>query len=90
MKLARRFVLSGRVQGVGFRWFATDHAEIEGIKGSVRNLPNGDVEVIAEGERDAMERFEMAIRQGPPRAHIEEVRTEILTPSGRYPRFTAH
>jgi acylphosphatase len=90
MSVARRFVLSGRVQGVGFRWFTIERAEVEGIRGWVRNLPNGDVEVMAEGETESMERFERAIRQGPPRARVEDVETEIMTPTGRYPGFTAH
>jgi acylphosphatase len=89
MTVARRFVLSGRVQGVGFRWFTIERASVEGIAGFVRNRPDGDVEVVAEGEAEAVTRFERAIRQGPPRARVDEVETEILTPSGRFVAFSA-
>ena len=87
--VARRWVVSGRVQGVGFRWFAMDRAAVEGIAGFVRNLPNGEVEVTAEGEAEAMTRFERAIRQGPSRARVDDVVTEILAPTGRFIGFTA-
>ncbi len=90
MTVARRFVVSGRVQGVGFRWFTMDRAAVEGITGWVRNLPDGAVEVMAEGEAESVMRFERAIRQGPPRARVDDVQTEILTPTGRFAAFTAH
>jgi acylphosphatase len=90
MTVARRFVLSGRVQGVGFRWFTVERAEFEGITGWVSNRPDGRVEVLAEGEAEAVERFERAIRQGPRRARVDEVETEILAPTGRHPGFSAH
>ncbi len=87
--VARRFVVSGRVQGVGFRWFTMNQAAAEGIAGFVRNLPTGEVEVAAEGEAEAMARFERAIRQGPPRARVDEVVTDTLAPTGRHIGFTA-
>ena len=90
MTVARRYVVSGRVQGVGFRWFTMDRASVEGITGFVRNLPDGDVEVMAEGESESVTRFERAIRQGPPRARVDTMDTEVLTPSGRFAAFTAH
>lgn len=90
MTVARRFVVSGRVQGVGFRWFTMEQASVEGIAGWVRNRPDGSVEVVAEGESESMTRFERAIRQGPPRARVDDVDTEILTPTGRFAAFTAH
>ncbi len=89
MTVARRFVLSGRVQGVGFRWFTMERAAVEGITGWVCNRPDGDVEVLAEGEAEALARFELAIRQGPPRARVDDVETEILAPAGRFAGFTA-
>ncbi|HEY9467214.1 MAG TPA: acylphosphatase, partial [Vicinamibacterales bacterium] len=48
MRVARRFVVSGRVQGVGFRYFTQDTAAREGVTGWVRNLPNGSVEALVE------------------------------------------
>jgi acylphosphatase len=89
MVVSRRWVVSGRVQGVGFRWFTLDRAAVEGVTGWVRNLPGGEVEVVAEGEADSMTRFERAIRQGPPRSRVDDVVTEILTPTGRLADFTA-
>jgi len=89
MLVARRIVVSGRVQGVGFRWFVLERASLEGITGWVRNLPDGDVEVMAEGDAEAMDRFERAVRQGPRGARVDDVTTDTLTPTGRFPTFTA-
>ncbi len=87
MIVARRFLISGRVKGVGFRYYAFESAEREGVTGFVRNLPDRRVEVVAEGDADAIERFERALRQGPPAARVEDVETETLPPTGRYPTF---
>jgi len=80
MRVARRFLVSGRVQGVGYRYYAFDAARREGLAGSVRNLDDGRVEAIAEGEADAVTRFERAIRQGPSRARVEHVIVEDIEP----------
>lgn len=80
MIVARRFVVSGRVQGVGYRFHARDAAAREGLGGFVRNLADGRVEVEAEGDRDAMLRFERALRQGPPPARVDAVAVTDLTP----------
>jgi acylphosphatase len=80
MRVARRYVLSGRVQGVGFRYFAADAARREGLVGSVRNLEDGRVEAIAEGESESVVRFERALRQGPSRARVEAVQVEDVEP----------
>jgi acylphosphatase len=81
--VARRYRISGRVQGVGFRYFAQAAALRDGIHGSVRNLPDGGVEAVAEGDAEAIERFERAIRHGPPGARVEQVDVEGTVPSGR-------
>jgi acylphosphatase len=73
MRAARRYLISGRVQGVGFRMFTWTMASREGLHGWVRNLPDGRVEVSAEGESEALERFERHVRQGPPGARVEHV-----------------
>jgi acylphosphatase len=88
MRLARRYVISGRVQGVGFRYFAESAAAREGLNGSVRNLPDGRVEAIAEGEAESIERFERAIRHGPPGARVDHVDVDDTVPSGRDTGFT--
>ena len=72
-RVARRFLVSGRVQGVGFRFFAEDAARREGLQGWVRNLPDGRVEIVAEGEAEAVARFESAVRQGPRSARVDGV-----------------
>ncbi len=87
MTRARRFVVSGRVQRIGFRAFVYDHATNEGIGGHVTNLPDGSVEIVAEGESEALTRFERAIRQGPIGARVDEVEVDELPPTGRHPIF---
>ncbi len=87
MPLARRFVVRGRVTGVGFRAFIYDHAVHEGIGGFARNLPDRTVDVVAEGEAEAMRRFEMALRQGPPAARVDDVDAEDLPATGRQRAF---
>lgn len=82
MRVTRRFVISGRVQGVGFRMFAHETARREGLHGFVRNNADGTVEAVAEGESAALERFERAIRQGPSRARVEQVMVDDVTPTG--------
>ena len=83
MIVARRYLVSGRVQGVGFRFFAQDVARREGLAGSVRNLADGRVEVDAEGEVEAVARFERALHMGPPGARVDDVQTDVLPPKGR-------
>jgi len=84
MRVARRFVVSGRVQGVGFRYFAAEAARREGLTGVVRNLDDGRVEAQAEGEAESMTRFERQLRQGPSRARVEHVTIEDTLPSGAH------
>jgi acylphosphatase len=87
MLMARRFVIGGRVQHVGFRYFVYERAAEQGIRGSVRNLPDGRVEVVAEGDADAMFSFEAAVRRGPGGARVDEVEVDVLTPTGRPTTF---
>ncbi|HET8625224.1 MAG TPA: acylphosphatase [Gemmatimonadales bacterium] len=71
--MTRQFVVSGRVQGVGFRWFVLRQAEREGLTGFARNLPDGSVEVLATGDVVALERLAAALRVGPPHARVDNV-----------------
>jgi len=73
MRVARRYLISGRVQGVGFRFFAEAAGQREGLQGWVRNLPDGRVEIVSEGDAEALERFERVIRQGPPGGRVDGV-----------------
>jgi len=84
MRIAQRFVISGRVQGVGFRWFTKDAAAREGVTGWVRNLPDGRVEAWAEGDVEALTRIERALRSGPRGARVDDVVVDTEPASGRY------
>lgn len=88
MRVARRLLIGGRVQGVGFRYFTEEVASREGVAGWVRNLPDGRVEAYVEGEAEAVTRVERALRQGPRGAHVDAVDVETREPSGRYLDFT--
>ncbi len=88
MFLARRFLVSGRVQRVGFRAFVAGTARREGIRGFVRNLTDGRVEAVGEGERAAIERFVRALHEGPPLARVMDVIVEELAPLNLTGEFT--
>jgi acylphosphatase len=66
-------IISGRVQGVGFRFSARNMARIYGIKGYVKNLPNGDVYIEAEGEEPEMQHFLIWCNKGPDHAYIDSL-----------------
>ena len=87
MVVARRYVISGRVQGVGYRFFAQEAAAREGLGGFVRNLQDGCVEAEAEGDQSALDRFERALHQGPPGARVDRVVVDPLHPAARPPIF---
>lgn len=70
----RGYVISGRVQGVGFRWWTTRNARALGLVGTVRNRRDGTVELHAEGPAAALSRLEERLREGPPSARVAEVR----------------
>ena len=82
MLVARRFRVSGRVQGVGFRYFTQEAAMHEGLTGWVRNLADGTVEVMAEGDAEAVERFARRLARGPSLARVDRVDIDDETPSG--------
>lgn len=82
--VARRYVIGGRVQGVGFRYFTAAAAAREGVSGWVRNLADGRVEIAAEGDAEAVDRFERAVRHGPPHARVEGVDVTENVPSGAH------
>jgi acylphosphatase len=89
MRVARRYLVSGRVQGVGFRYFTRDVAAREGVTGWVRNLPDGRVEAVVEGEVDAVTRVERALWQGPGGARVADVTVDDAEPpSGAYHGFS--
>jgi acylphosphatase len=83
---ARRAVVSGRVQGVGFRFFAERAAKKAGVFGWVRNLPDGRVETVVEGSDDAVERYLSEIRKGPFGSRVTDVAVEDRQP-GNFDSF---
>lgn len=66
--------IRGRVQGVGFRWYVVDAARTLRLAGWVKNRSDGNVELAAGGESDALAKLEAAVTAGPPGARVEEVR----------------
>ncbi|MCJ7524177.1 MAG: acylphosphatase [Candidatus Aminicenantes bacterium] len=73
-----RYLISGRVQGVCFRHYTVQEAEKWGISGSVRNLPDGNVEVLAQGDEAEITRFESFLHSGPRSASVERVEREVF------------
>jgi len=69
-----RWLISGRVQGVGFRWFVYRQAEQLGIQGWAKNLPDGRVEVVGCGSSEAIAEFEVVLGQGPMLARVDDLR----------------
>ncbi|HEX9690147.1 MAG TPA: acylphosphatase [Thermoanaerobaculia bacterium] len=80
--IARRALISGRVQGVGFRFFAERAAREAGVRGWVRNLPDGRVETVAEGEESAVARYLEKIRRGPFGGSVADFEVEEREPEG--------
>lgn len=80
-------VVSGRVQGVGYRVFVARHAREHELTGTVRNLSAGEVEVEAEGSREALESLLQALRRGPTGARVERVDATFSEAPARYRTF---
>jgi len=82
-----RAIIKGRVQMVGFRAFAEERAAAYGVTGYVQNLGNGDVEVVAEGDRALLEEFLADVRKGPRGAFVREVAVNWEAPRGESAEF---
>ena len=80
-------IVSGRVQGVGFRYWACREAEGLGLVGWVRNNDDGSVEIVAEGEASALDRFAAWLEAGPPGAFVERLDRRPIAPTGYYTSF---
>lgn len=87
LKVRAHVYVSGRVQGVFFRWETRDEAVRHGVKGWVRNLPDGRVEAVFEGEKEAVERLVEFCRQGPPGARVEKIQLTWEEPKGEFEGF---
>jgi acylphosphatase len=81
-------VVEGRVQGVGFRYFVEENAIQLNLTGWVRNRWNGSVEVVAEGERQTLEKFLAFLRRGPRAAYVSDVEVQWLPATGEFSRFS--
>ena len=79
--------VTGRVQGVSFRYFVVEQAQSLDLRGWVRNRHNGDVELTAEGNRHALELLLQALYQGPPMARVRQVDFEWLPASDEFTTF---
>lgn len=86
-RISVRAIVYGRVQGVFFRAFVEEHAQQLGLKGYVRNLPSGDVEVVAEGERERVEKLVKYMKKGPPAALVRRVVARRSQYAGYYSSF---
>jgi acylphosphatase len=87
MLRAKHYLIRGRVQGVGYRYFALEAAERRGIRGYVRNLASGEVEVHAEAEEAALELFKQELERGPRMARVSAVVESDLPVSATYSSF---
>lgn len=80
-------VITGRVQGVGYRYFAQARALEHGLVGWVRNLPKGDVECLAEGTPSAIEAWIEQLKKGPPLSRVKAVNVVARPPTDQYSDF---
>ncbi|HVE57321.1 MAG TPA: acylphosphatase [Pyrinomonadaceae bacterium] len=87
MKVARKFTISGMVQGVGYRFFAQRAAARHQVRGYIKNLKDGRVEALAEGDAGAVEGFKHELLTGPTYSKVEEIEEIVLEPSNLYSSF---
>lgn len=80
-------IFAGKVQGVGFRKFVKKKADEFGVKGFVKNLSDGTVEVLAEGDEKILKSFFDAIEKGPPSAEVNDIRYEFIKKDGGFDEF---
>jgi len=80
-------VVSGDVQGVGFRYYVQRRAHDLGLRGWVRNNDDGSVEMVAEGDRDRLEQLERAVREGPRAARVERIDAQWSAATGNLQGF---
>jgi acylphosphatase len=86
-RVARKFLIRGEVQGVGYRFFAQRAAARHQVVGYVRNMPDGSVESLAEGSAASVEAFKNDLVTGPQWAAVTQVEELVLDPSGTYSSF---
>lgn len=79
--------IAGRVQGVGYRAFTHQQAQLQGLSGYVRNIADGRVEAVAEGSENAIEALIRACRRGPQLARVDQVQLQLLDATGEFSDF---
>ena len=87
MDAGASIIVSGMVQGVGFRYYVFNHASRMGLTGFVKNLYNGDVQIEAEGDRSLIEDLIHEMKIGPRAAHVSDVRVDWRKPVYQFQRF---
>lgn len=81
-------IVSGNVQGVGFRWTVSHHAEQLNLKGTVRNVPNGTVEIFAQGSRSSLNQLLERLHQEFGPQYIQNIDTKYSTPAKQFSHFS--
>jgi acylphosphatase len=81
-RIRRHVIVSGRVQGVAFRYYASERAQARGVAGWIRNLSDGTVEAVVEGEPEAVASVLRFLREGPRHARVDDVEVREETPEG--------
>lgn len=75
--MVRHYIVKGRVQGVGFRWFVLQEASALGLRGWVRNTNDGHVEVLAAGQPETLQQLEQRLRRGSRGSRVDAVECEL-------------
>ena len=88
--LTRRYIVHGRVQGVGFRWFVEREAGLLGLAGWVRNNDDGTVEALARGSAEQLESLSRKLHEGPRAARVERVEEAEAGSEGELKSFSIH
>ncbi|MBK8466638.1 MAG: acylphosphatase [Chloracidobacterium sp.] len=85
--IARKYLISGQVQGVGYRYFAQRSSAKHQIRGYVKNLKDGRVEVLVEGNTAAVEAFRQDLAAGPANSRVGQIEELVIEPSNLYSTF---
>ena len=84
-----KIIVSGTVQGVGYRYFIHRFAQEFDLKGYAKNLFNGDVEIVAEGKKEFLDELVAEAKQGPHHAKVDKIKVEWLDFQNKYSNFEA-
>ncbi len=87
VQIHAEFIISGNVQGVGFRYFVYQHAKVLGLKGFARNQWDGSVCVVAEGDKDSIDTLHKYLKKGPLMSYVESVEVDYGNADGEFNNF---